>query len=78
MLLLSFLLACAPTCNPTEWDFYDTSKCPVCYDTAFTLAYHVQCRPDQDAHIEWEPQNTAARFEDEDRVGGVLTCTCRR
>ena len=35
------------------------------------------CRPDQDARIEWEPQPTAARDENEDRVGGVLVCECR-
>jgi hypothetical protein len=88
-MILLFLLACAtlfpstevqcregvnfhgPT-NPACWPYLP------CSDMAFSLTNYssATCRPDQDSTIQWEPQN-GPRTENEDRVGGVLVCTCR-
>lgn len=49
-----------------------------CSDMTYSLTTYARssCRPDQDSSIQWEPMN-GPRYENEDRVGGVLVCTCR-
>lgn len=58
--------------SPSCWTYLP------CSDMVFSLTAYTRatCRPDQDSSVQWEPQN-GPRNENEDRVGGVLVCTCR-
>lgn len=57
---------------PSCWEYLP------CSDMVFSLTDYTSasCRPDQDSSVQWEPQN-GPRTENEDRVGGVLVCTCK-
>lgn len=75
---MMLLLACASP-PPTDCDLLanrHAAACP-CRDHSSPATDGVTCRPDQDIRIEWEPPSVASRFENEDRVGGVVVCECR-
>lgn len=84
--ILALLLACAGggpaglecDASPYSSDDWLDPRCP-CRPVAYfklTGRSSASCRADQTLRIEWEPQPTAARDENEDRVGGAAICTC--
>jgi hypothetical protein len=79
-MFLMLILACDALSTPKCYSIDDTVtdlECP-CRDVTYMMNWYSRatCRPDQTTHIEWEPTSTH-RFENEDRVSGVISCICK-
>ena len=79
LLLLAGCSASPPEQPKHDCDVYwQASACP-CTDHAYRISafYQMGCRADQIITVEWEPQNTATRVENESRSSSIVLCSCK-